>query len=292
MMVVFVACVLLAAGLGAWAMFVAPYRYRLVRRTIALPGAPNGAQGVTLLHISDLHLRRDEKKKLKFLESLAAHPVDFVFATGDLIEDDGGQEDCIAVLRRLRGRYGTFAVLGSHDYNKHRLRDVLRHMLIAGDRSAVLKNSSARLVDGLRAAGVRVLINENMLVEANGDRFRIVGLDDPYLKRHNIKAAVDGTGAGEFKIMLVHTPEVVDEAAEAGMDLVLAGHTHGGQVRLPGIGALVTHCALPARHAAGVFTRGRTTFHINHGIGVGKFTGIRFCCRPEATLLTIVAAER
>ena len=288
MVVLVVCCVAVVLGVGAWAVLVAPYRYRLVRRSILLRGVLSGAQGITILHISDLHFRQHEEKKLRFLRSLAEHPVDFVFITGDLTEDDGGHEDCIAALRGLKGRYGTYAVLGSHDYHKHRLRDVLKHFLIRGNRSAVLKNSVDRLVAGLREAGIRVLKNENQQVDVNGDRFRIVGLEDPYLRKHDMQAAVDGIQVGEFKIMLVHTPEIVEEASAVGMNLVLAGHTHGGQVRLPVIGALVTHCGLPAQYAAGTFTLGRTTFHINNGVGCGKFTGIRFLCRPEATLLTIV----
>lgn len=277
------------AGLGAWAVFVAPYRYRLTRRTLALPGAPNGAQGITILHLSDLHFRQDDEKKLQFLRSLAKEAADFVVITGDLIEDDGGRENCIAALSVLKGRYGTYAVLGSHDYHRHRFRDVVRHMLIPGDRSAVARNSVDRLVDELRAAGIHILRNESRRVDVNGRGVRIVGLEDPYVKRHDLKAAVNGLTADEFKILLVHTPDILEEASALGVNLTLSGHTHGGQVRLPLIGALVTHCALPARYAAGVFTLDGMAVHINNGVGVGRFTEIRFLCPPEVTLLTITS---
>ncbi len=275
-------------AVGAWAALVAPSRYRLVRRTLGVPGLPAGLHGLTILHISDLHFRRRDSKKLGFIRSLARHPADLVCVTGDLTEDDGGHLDCIAALSSLKGAQGTYAVLGSHDYHWHCLRDVIRHFLIPGDRTASGPNSPDRLVEGLQRSGVRVLRNESLRLEVNGAAFRVVGLDDPYLRRHDLAAAMNGAAPDEFKILFVHTPEIIEEVVAAGVGLVLTGHTHGGQVRLPGIGALVTHCSLPARLASGAFTHGRTVFHLNNGIGFGSYSRLRFFCPPEATLLTIV----
>jgi predicted MPP superfamily phosphohydrolase len=269
-------------------VFVAPSRYRLARRTIVLPSLPEGAQSMTILHISDLHFHQRDEKKLRFIQRLAEHPVDFVFITGDMTDGDDGHENCFAALRNLKGRYGTYAVLGAHDLCDFSFGDTLRHMLIPRDRSSSGQNSVERFIAGLRSAGVCTLRNENVSVEVNGVSLRIIGLEDPYINLHNLAAAIDGAKPDEFKVLLVHAPDNVEEVAGAGVHLVLTGHTHGGQVRIPGIGALVTHCHLPPRYASGVFMVDRTLWHLNNGIGVGRYTHVRFFCRPEATLLTLV----
>jgi uncharacterized protein len=138
----------------------------------------------------------------------------------------------------------------------------------------------------LRAKGWTALTNATELIDDGATRIRIAGVDDPYIRRHRTghiaRAAEDALAIG-----LVHAPDVVSDWILAGFDLVLAGHTHGGQVRLPLVGAVVTNCALPAALAGGLHAIGDGWLHVSPGLGSGRFAPVRFNERPEATLLQI-----
>jgi predicted MPP superfamily phosphohydrolase len=130
------------------------------------------------------------------------------------------------------------------------------------------------------------LSNDSYTIQSALGAVRLAGVDDPYLKRHrtgHIRRRRDDALA----IGLVHTPDVVSEWALAGFDLVVAGHTHGGQVRLPGIGAVVTNCSLPTGLSVGLNRVGSTWLHVSPGLGTGRFQPIRFNCPPRVTLLSL-----
>ncbi|MDQ3766111.1 MAG: metallophosphoesterase, partial [Actinomycetota bacterium] len=146
-----------------------------------------------------------------------------------------------------------------------------------------------RLEQGLQTQGWIPLTNRSEALNTPFGTIRLAGVDDPYLKLH--KTDHISRSAEDFlAIGLVHAPDVVSEYLLAGFDLVVGGHTHGGQVRVPFYGALVTNCKLPTALAGGLHRVGEGWLHVSPGLGQGRYTPIRFNCRPEATLLRLEGA--
>jgi len=116
----------------------------------------------------------------------------------------------------------------------------------------------------------------------------VVGLDDPHIERHDLRAAFRNRPSA-LGLALVHSPDPAPELAALGYDLILSGHTHGGQVRMPFVGALVTNSAIPSRLCMGLSRFGRAYLHVSPGLGTSKFAPFRFLCRPEATIIELVS---
>lgn len=243
---------------------------------------------LTILHVSDTHLTGRNHAMIRFLGSIPdriAIP-DLVIATGDLIDDNSGITPITKLLNDLPARLGRFYVLGSHDYYQTRFQSYLKYF---GDRkyavSAPPADTSA-LEEGLKRDGWVALTNRTQHVAIPAGTIRLAGVDDPYLSRQetgHIERARDEVLA----IGLAHAPDIVSEWMLNGFDLVLSGHTHAGQVRVPGVGALVTNSSLPTALAGGLHQIGSAYLHTSPGLGTGKFAPIRFNCRPEVTLLEL-----
>ena len=262
------------------------YRLRRERVRALEPGqAP-----LTVLHLSDLHLTVADTRRVAFLERLAAEPVDLVVLTGDMLGEPAALGPVLEALGRFRPRLGAVAVLGSNDYWAPRFRNPLGYFLGPSSRR---KRSSGRnpwreLVGGLQARGWTVLSNRRgRLADVE-----LAGMDDPHIRRDDPGVAVpaDGQAPPRLRLGVVHSPyrRALDAFAGNGYDLVLAGHTHGGQVRLPGVGALVTNCDLPRDRVRGLSRWGSSWLHVSAGLGTSKYAPFRFACRPEASLLTVV----
>jgi predicted MPP superfamily phosphohydrolase len=262
------------------------YRLRRERVRALEPGqAP-----LTVLHLSDLHLTVADTRRVAFLERLAAEPVDLVVLTGDMLGEPAALGPVLEALGRFRPRLGAVAVLGSNDYWAPRFRNPLGYFLGPSSRR---KRSSGRnpwreLVDGLQARGWTVLSNRRgRLADVE-----LAGMDDPHIRRDDPGVAVpaDGQAPPRLRLGVVHSPyrRALDAFAGNGYDLVLAGHTHGGQVRLPGVGALVTNCDLPRDRVRGLSRWGSSWLHVSAGLGTSKYAPFRFACRPEASLLEVV----
>ncbi|MDQ4096045.1 MAG: metallophosphoesterase [Actinomycetota bacterium] len=274
-----------AAGVGLTAYgLVERHLFRLNRidASWAVAGTP-----LTVLHVSDTHMTARHKSLAHWLldlpERLGEVP-DVVLATGDLIEDDSGIDPVVEALGVLRARYGRFYVLGSHDYYQSKFQAYTKYF--TGRRPVnAPKADTARLEGGLKKAGWRPLTNATEVVDTEAGRVRVTGVDDPYIHRdrtdHITREDDDVLALG-----LVHAPDVVSDFALAGYDLVVAGHTHAGQVRVPGVGAIVTNCSIPSSLSGGLNRVGDTWLHVSPGLGSGRFAPIRVNCRPEATLLT------
>jgi len=272
------------AALGAYALYE-PYRYRLVTHDLAChPSVPP----LTLLHVSDTHLDSTNRARIRWLSELPDRlglTPDLVLATGDLIQDNSGIEPLVELLAPLEARLGRFFVFGSHDYYQASFQSYAKYW--TGKRTPRAPHAdSDRLRDSLQNKGWVQLHNRSELIETPSGRVRLTGVDDPYLGRHKMdhleRAASDVCAIG-----LMHSPEIVSEFVLAGFDLILAGHTHAGQVRVPFVGALVTNCSLPLPLAGGPHRIGDSWLHVSPGLGTGKFSPIRFNCRPEATLLRL-----
>lgn len=271
-----------AAGGAAYALYE-PYRYRLTTKRVPVR---RGAPEVTILHVSDTHLRRGSRRLRTFLErvpeELGAVP-DLVVATGDLIDDDSSMPDVVSLLARLEAKIGRFFVYGSHDYYEARGPSYGKYFT-GETTSGARRRDESPMTEALEAKGWRNVSNRTELVESDAGTIRISGVDDPYLNRQRTEH-IHRTHDDVLAIGLVHAPDVVSEWLLNGFDLVVAGHTHGGQVRVPGIGAVVTNCSLPAALAGGLTRIGAGWLHVSPGLGTGTYSPIRFGCRPEVTLL-------
>ena len=260
------------------------YRLRRQRVEALEPGQPP----LTVLHLSDLHLTADDGRRLAFLERLAGEPVDLVVLTGDMLGEPGALDPVLDALGRFRPRLGAVAVLGSNDYWAPRFRNPLSYFLGPSSRR---RRSSGRnpwqeLTEGLRARGWTVLSNDRGRL---GD-VELAGMDDPHIRRDDPAVAVPPNGQVRLRLGVVHSPyrRALDAFERNGYGLLLAGHTHGGQVRLPGVGALVTNCDLPREQVRGLSRWGSSWLHVSAGLGTSKYAPFRFACRPEASLLEVV----
>jgi predicted MPP superfamily phosphohydrolase len=267
--------------------FYEPHRYRLVSRAVSTrPGTPP----LTILHLSDTHFTGRNRRLAAFLKELPdrlQEPPDLVLATGDLLEGEAGIDELVGLLARLEARLGRFYVLGSHDYFVAKGPSYSKYFTGGRPKRQPARADTPRFERGLVDKGWVSLTNRAEKIETREGIVRLTGVDDPYLRWHrtdHIMRARDDSMA----IGLVHAPDVVSEWMLNGYDLVLAGHTHGGQVRIPGFGALVTNCTVPTGLASGLHRVGRGWLHVSPGLGTGRFSPIRFACLPEVTLLRLV----
>lgn len=282
-------CILgaMGGGVALYMLFVETRWFHLNRETIRVRSSFPGP--LRILHLADAHFTGRDEAKGRFIRGLASEPVDFVFATGDMVDCPEGIDNCIRSLEALRPRYGTYFVFGGHDHYEATLGDVIHHLThFRTSRRVSCPNDEAQILARLKEIGAKVLLNQNERVPVKGGEVVIVGLDDPFLLLHDLETAMEGVSEKDHTIVLVHAPEIVEEIADKGVDVAFSGHTHGGQVRVPFIGALVTRCSLETRFARGVFRRKNSAFHVSQGLGAGHRTNFRFACRPGATLVDIV----
>jgi uncharacterized protein len=262
--------------------------YRLRRQRVE--ALEPGQAPLTVLHLSDLHLTAADDRQMRFLERLAAEPVDLVVVTGDMLGEPEALDPVLATLGRFRPRLGAVAVLGSNDYWAPRFRNPLTYFIGPSTRRhrSSGRNPWRELVQGLETRGWTVLSNRRGRL---GD-VELAGMDDPHIRHDDPAVPVPANGEvpARLRLGVVHSPyrRALDAFAGNGYDLVLAGHTHGGQVRLPGVGALVTNCDLPRDRVRGLSRWGSSWLHVSAGLGTSKYAPFRFACRPEASLLTVV----
>ena len=257
------------------------YRRRDYRLPILRPGASN----LTLLHLSDLHFLRGDDGKARFLSSLPG--ADVTIATGDLLGEPAAVEKVVEGLRPTRGRRASYFVLGSNDYFAPRPLNYLNYFRKRRRRRAGLRGRSGDLIRLLEADGWVHLKNRKDALVIDGARLEILGLDDPHIERADLRVA-PRRDPDAFGLAVVHSPDPAPELAALGYQLIVSGHTHGGQVRFPLVGAVVTNSGIPTRLAMGMSRLGNAVLHVSPGLGTSKFAPFRFLCRPEATLLELV----
>ena len=286
-----------AAGLGAACVgWAAGYEVRAFRlRRFELPVLAPGERPLRVLHFSDLHLVPDQRRKRDWLRALAGLEPDLVIDTGDNIAHQEAVPAVLDALGPLLERPGAF-VMGSNDYYAPMLKNPVRYLLPAREVKPGKKRLPTEdLREGLLAAGWLDLDNARGRLKVDHREIELVGTDDGHLKvdRYDeVRAPADP--AADLSMGVTHAPyrRILDPMVRDGLDLVLAGHTHGGQLCLPGVGALVTNCDLPRRQAKGVSTwtaGGRTAWlHVCAGLGTSPYAPVRFACAPEASLLTLV----
>ncbi len=273
-------------------------RHFVVRRR-EVPILPPGSAPLRLLHVSDIHLMARQRYKTEFIRALAGLEPDLVVTTGDNWSEPTALEPLMRAWGRLRDVPGAF-VFGSNDYEEPHFRPPLMYLV----RSTEGEGSAKRPlpVDELRAAYCErgwVDVNTSRAqIRVRGLTFEFRGTDDAHLGRDDYSLVAGPPSAdADVSIGVTHAPylRVLDAMTTDGVDLILAGHTHGGQVCVPYYGALVTNCDLDTTRAKGLSTHtvgNRTAYlHVSAGMGSSPFATYRFACPPEVTVLTLVATD-
>lgn len=277
------------AGLGTlyYAARIESRGYRLESLSLATgSGGAGSASPVTLriLHLSDLHLCHPESHKVEFLSAVTDDDYDLVVLTGDIFENFSGLIYAREILSR-RPRLGAYAVLGNHDYYNYTLFHKTFGRAVRRFRHPPLRRDVAPMVRALEAGGFQVL--RNQAAAHAQERLHIVGIDYPTVPADTLASLVGQAPAGHMILVLFHVPVDLHKISACGADLALGGHTHGGQVRIPGLGAIITDSELPRKEASGLFWRGRTAFHVSRGLGADPRSNIRFFCPPAATVINV-----
>jgi predicted MPP superfamily phosphohydrolase len=290
-----------AAGL----LYSAGFEARSFRlRRVTVPVLPAGMRPLRVLHVSDIHMVGGQRKKQRWLRSLAGLRPDFVINTGDNLSDPEGVPEVLDALGPLMEFPGAY-VFGSNDYYGPVPRNPARYLGekmrgqhgLNGNAPAkrVIHNPWEDLRDGFDAAGWLNLTNTRDRLKLEGGlSLELTGLDDPHIKRDRYAQVSGGPSAdADFSMAVVHAPylRALDAFTADAYPLILAGHTHGGQLCIPFYGALVTNCDLDTDRVKGLSTHtaeGHTSYlHVSAGCGANRYTPFRFACPPEATLLTL-----
>jgi predicted MPP superfamily phosphohydrolase len=284
----------LAAGAGITAYAALIERNRFTLRRFDVPVLPPGSRPLRVLHLSDLHLTAGQRRKQAWLRGLDALEPDLVVNTGDTIAGRDAVQPALDALGPLLRRPGAF-VFGNNDFYAPRPKNPLRYFVPERTRTFGDALPWRDLGAGMAAAGWLDATHARGTIKAGDMVVALAGVDDPHLKRDRygrIAGPADPDAA--VRIGLTHSPEprLLDRFAADGYDLVLAGHTHGGQLRVPIVGALVTNCDIDRARARWLHRWTDTTWlHVSAGLGTSPWAPVRFACPPEATLLTLVARD-
>src|ERR1700677_3564843 len=270
-------------------------------RQIEVPVLPREAAPLRVLHISDMHLTPGRHRLMSFVRSLAALEPDLVVNTGDTLASPHSVQPALDSFGPLLERPGVF-VYGSNDLYSPKPKNPARYLwrTSAGDHDRDEPDLPWEKLGGeLAAAGWLDLNNRRGRLAVNGLDIALAGVHDPHADEDPYDlVAGPADPAADLRLGVLHSPEpkVMDLFAADGYDLLLAGHTHGGQLRIPGYGALTTNCGIDRARVSGLSMHpqvapdnGRTAWlYVSAGLGTSPWAPVRFACRPEATLLTLV----
>ena len=276
-----IASTIAASGAAAlaYATQVEPFWLKQLSVDLSLPRWPRELDGLTVLHLSDMHVAPGNARGIDLIRRAVQTTADLVLMTGDYGDIPEHAPLAAELLRPARGRIGTFAVLGNHDYATWPY--VPPHRFTERSASAVTA--------ALEATGVTVLRNQSIHLNVHGHPLWIVGLDDPHTFHDNAERAFVGVPSGATSIALAHSWEPAPVVAEHGSALLLSGHTHGGQVRLPLLPPPVHNAHRRPTRIGGLFWVGDMAVSISHGLG-GSYK-LRFMVRPQAVLFTVRSAS-
>ena len=281
----------LGAGVGAYSLLWEPFQLELTHTDLFLPRLPHTWNGLRVLFLSDphvIHWSRREDLLLRMLETIG--PVDLVVWGGDYLQGGSGPAPSLRLVEAVNAPFvkkniPIYAVLGNAEHKMN-------------------YRKRARYIRELEKRACRVLMNRHESLTLRGETATIAGVDDPYYGHADLAAALQNAPEDRFTLLVSHSPQLAVQAACFGIDLMLSGHTHGGQVRLPIIGPLKTQNPLARKMDCGVWNRARlsaalrrdvggdTVTFISRGIGVANFPRLawltpRFLCRPEVAVLTL-----
>lgn len=282
-------------GAGCFGYGVAIERNAFTLRRFTAPVLPAGERPLRVLHISDMHLSTDRRNLVRWVDSLAGLRPDFVVTTGDNFSQPEALPMVYEAYERLFATPGVF-VFGSNDYFAPNPVNPLNYLSLGGDGHQERRElPHLELRKTLVARGWHDVEDVRVELEVDGRLVEVRGTKDAHLKldRYELVAGAPNPAA-VLSIGVTHAPylRLLDAMTADGVDLIMAGHTHGGQVCVPIYGALTTNCDLEAARVKGLSSHtydGRTSaLHVSAGLGTSPFAPYRFACRPEASLLTLV----
>jgi predicted MPP superfamily phosphohydrolase len=257
---------LVGIGIPVYSHYIERFWVDTNRITLRFSNLPQSFRKIKILHFSDVHLGYyfgidDLTKLAAYMQQIQP---DMICFTGDLVEKHLEQlQKSVPVLSKLTAPLGKYAILGNHDYWI--------------DPNAVVRT--------LTDSGFTVLINSHAMIERDGDRIYVTGLDDILYGNPNMEKSLEGIPENVFNILLAHEPDFADHASQYPVQLQLSGHSHGGQIRIPFYGHLITP-PMGSKYVDGINHVGDLTVYTNRGIGT---TGVpyRFSCRPEVTVIEL-----
>lgn len=288
---------LIAIGLAAavWGILIERNLYAIRRESLRM--LPRGAKPISILHISDVHMAPWQKRKQRWIKRLGEQRFDLVVNTGDNLGHKGAIEPVLSSYSSLLAHPGVF-VHGSNDYYAPALRNPLAYLRAPSQRGATAPLNTPRLTTGFEQAGWKNLNNSGAVIEVNGTRIGFAGVDDPHDgldDLSSLRTTAKQIGRVDLLIGVAHAPylKVIDAMADAGVQLMFSGHTHGGQVGIPGYGAIITNCDLPRKHAKGLsaWAGGRLALQVCAGLGHSIYAPVRFAVRPEVRILTLLPVD-
>ena len=254
-----------ALGEMARVALAEPFMLAIERQQIYLRRLPKALDGLRIVHLSDLHYGplTDSRHLERAVGAANDLRPDLIALTGDYISQDRVYAaPCAELVGRLRARFGVYAVLGNHDH----------------------WTDAALITDLFRAEGVTMLVNEGLRLDLEGESFWLAGVNDTMVGLEDMSLALAGSSDDEMKLLLAHNPIILRRAARAGVDLVLSGHTHGGQVTLR---PEKNRSGRPRRRLLrGLGRRGNTQIYVTRGLGTVVLP-IRYGCPPEVSVLEL-----
>jgi len=291
--------VLLSLGVAAAVWGIGIERHLRVVRIEEQPlyVLPVDAKPIRVLHFSDIHAAPWQRRKLAWIYRLAGLDFDLVVDTGDNLGHPKAIGPVLQALAGIGAKPGVF-VNGSNDYFAPRFRNPLSYLVAPSERVSEVKLDTDSLVSGLEGMGWLNLNNRGGLITVNGTRLGFLGVDDAHEHLADLESIATSKASLEPHDVLLgvsHAPylAVIDAMNEAGASVLFAGHTHGGQVCIPGFGAIVTNCDLPRKAAKGLSSWSKSErqmwLNVCAGLGHSIFAPVRFACRPEVRIVTLVA---
>jgi len=266
-----------AACLGGYMLLVEPFKIQLRKIDLSFPDLPFAFDGFTILHLSDFHVNKMGLLEKRLVDLISSLHTDVCVITGDVTVNPRAAAVFHQICARINADDPLYLVLGNSEHKPW--------------------VDTQEMVSALEHERIHMLINSSHAVKRGGQEIAVVGVDDPYSRMDDLKTAFDGVDPNAFILMLTHSPSVTPDAIRRGADLILSGHTHGGQVRFPGLDVLFTHMRANKALSDGLYTpdqlsstlgfdAGGSALFVNRGIGTSRLH-IRLLCPPEIAVITL-----
>jgi predicted MPP superfamily phosphohydrolase len=271
-----------------WGIFIERFIYVVRKESIKV--LPAGSNPITVLQIGDIHMAPWQKSKQRFIQSLAKLPIDLVINTGDNLGHQKAIPSLLQALEPLLAKPGVF-VNGSNDYFGPVMKNPIGYIFHTSHAPNSARLDTATMTNAFEQSGWVDLNNKTSQLVVSGNKIRFIGLDDFHIGYSDSSKLSESS---DFTIALTHAPylEAIETLTKLGAELIFAGHTHGGQVRIPFLGALTTNSDLPNRHARGLsgwsFDGKKSILSVVAGLGNSIFAPVRFACFPEVRLITLL----